>query len=312
MSTETRSSGPVASWKDELLPGAGGGELPKGYRWQGGVIGREELLDISDRRHWSHSEFVARAETSHTTSAVEAKIRRRHLEQLIGSSGIDPTRPTLELGCADGLVTRTLLELGFEKLISTDLVHETVEVLDRSIDPDQRERIVLIVDDLMRLPFSDSRFSTVIAWGVLSVTPDFDRGLELAWRWVAPGGHLLLAEPLLESVLVYALVRGDLDEFRRIHREGTRPGVWEERNERDDRYRVNPMSFYEQRLGDLAGADIVEAGGVNMLPSLVLGGLLQDSPVDEDERAALSELLSDPGLDHLALWRQTFWLLRKA
>jgi SAM-dependent methyltransferase len=292
-------------WKEAFLSQAPGAN---GYRRFGGIVGREELLTSEDRRLFSQSEFVARSKVPYTTSAVEARIRRRHLERLANAFPLDRKQPVLELGCADGLVTHALLELGFEKLVSTDIVHSTVATLDGSLTPELRERVLLVVDDLLRLPFEEASFGAVIAWGVLSVTGHFEHALERSWEWVAPGGYMLLAEPLLESVLVYTLVRGDLDEFRRTLSEGTRAGVWEDRK---DRYRVNPSSFYEEHLSRLPGATVSEAGGVNMLPSLILGGLVQDTPVPEAELAQLSDLLGDPGLDDLALWRQAFWLLRK-
>jgi SAM-dependent methyltransferase len=298
----------AAEWKDSLLPGASAGTLPEGYRREDGVVGREDLLGATDHRFWADSEFVARSKIPHTTSAVEAEIRRRQLEQLVHGSPIDPKRPALELGCADGLVTRHLLELGFEKLVSTDIVHPTVARLEQTLTPPERDRVLLVVDDVLRLPLDQGSFDTVIAWGVLSVSGDFERALELAWSWVTPGGHLLLAEPLLESVLVYALVRGDLDEFRRIRAEGTRAAMWDKRA---DRYGVNTWRFYEDRLAALHGSAIADRGGVNMLPSLVLGGVVQDSPVDEAELSELSELLTDPALDELNLWRQAYWLVRK-
>ncbi len=244
----------------------------------------------------------------HTTSAIEAAIRQRHLRRLVESAGIDRSLPVLELGCADGLVTDHLLRIGFERLVATDIEYPSVAKLDQSLESSQHERVLLVVDDMLGLPFPRSSFTTIVAWGVLSVTGDFDRALERAWDWVAPGGWLLLAEPILESVLVYTLVRGDLAEFRRTWDEGTRAGAWETR---DDRYRVNRLNFYRRRLEALPGATIAEAGGISMLPSLVLGGVAQDRTLPQTELSELSERLTDPELDDVALWRQAFWLLRK-
>jgi SAM-dependent methyltransferase len=233
----------------------------------------------------------------------------RHVTRVFDAARIDRSQPVLELGCADGLVTRQLLELGFERLVSTDIVHETVARLDRSLSPAESERVMLIVDDLLRLPLGQTRFEAVIAWGVLSVSGDFDRALELSWDWVAPGGHLLLAEPTLESVLVYALVRGDLEEFGRILDTRTRAAMWD--GDREERYGVNPLAFYEERLGELEGAAITQSGGISMLPSLVLGGIAQDTPLPEPELEKLSELLADPSIDELTLPRQAYWLVHK-
>jgi SAM-dependent methyltransferase len=294
-------------WKAALFAGPAGG-VPQGYRREGEVLGRDELLDGGGPEIWSKIDFVGRAQTPYTTSAVEAEIRRRHLERLVKDSPIDPGKPTLELGCGDGLVTGHLLDLGFRQLVSTDIQGASVARLGRSLGRAERERVLLVVDDLMRLPFAEGAFETVIAWGVLSVSGDFERGLERAWSWLAPGGHLLLAEPVLESVLVYALVRGDLDEFKRTLDEGTRAALWDRR---DDRYPVNSHRFYLDRLADLPGGSIVRSGGINMLPSLILGGVLQDSPLPDEERAALAELLTDPALDDLRLWRQAYWLVEK-
>jgi SAM-dependent methyltransferase len=297
-----------ATWKEALLEGADGGGLPAGYRREGGLLGREELLDATGRRPWSESRFVARARTAHTTSAAEARIRVRQLARLVSRHDLPRAEPVLDLGCADGTLAHDLLELGFEKLLSTDVLAPGVAALERSLEGDQRERVLLVVDDMLRMPLRERSFGWVIAWGVLSLTGDFERAVELAWSWVAPGGYLLIAEPLLEQALVYALVRGDLDEVRRVRSEGTRAAMWDRREER---YGVYPLHHYEERLPRLPEATVVERGGVSMLPSLVLGGVLQDRPVAEEDRAALSELVADEELDELALWRQAFWMVRK-
>ena len=296
-------------WKDVLLPGAVEGALPPEYGRRDGVFGRETLLDARKNVLWSESEFVARARVPSTTSAVEADIRHRHVAALAERFALDRTRPILDLGCADGLLAHTLLELGFEKLVSTDILFNGVAQLGASLDASAHERTLLVVDDMLELPFAPESFGTVVAWGIVSVTADFDRALDTAWRWIAPGGHLLLAEPLLEQALVYALVRHDLGEFRRILRDGTRAGMWDKR---ETRYRVNPARFYACRLADLEGAHVVDSAGVSMLPSLVLGGLLQDLPVSDRERAAVAELLTGEDLDTLEIWRQAHWLVRKA
>jgi SAM-dependent methyltransferase len=296
------------AWQETVLQGAENGRLPEGYQRHGAILARADLLATSDRGVWSTSDFVARSKVPHTTSAVEAEIRRRHVKRLFTTYGIDAERPVLDLGCADGLLAHDLLQIGCEKLVSTDILPHLVQMLDRSLAAEQRERVLLVVDDMMRLPLRQSSFAAVFAWGILSVAGDFDRALDLAWSWVAPGAYLLLAEPLLEQALVYPLIRGDLDEFRRVQAGRTRAGMWEEW---DDRYRVNPLRFYTDRLERLSDATVVESGGISMLPSIVLGGLLQDVPVDESERAELSDLLKDPELDELTLWRQAFWLVQK-
>ena len=299
----------ATEWKASVLPGIGGDGLPEGYRREGRIIGRQKLLESDGRNPFSESDFVGRAQVPYTTSLVEARIRHRQLERVFQSTEIDRSQPVLELGCADGVVTRHLLELGFNRLVSTDIVHAAVERLDSSLSPGEAEKVVLVVDDLLQLPLEPKLFEAVIAWGVLSVSGEFDRALELSWGWVAPGGYLLLAEPTLESVLVYALVRGDLEEFGRILETGTRAAMWD--GPRRDRYRVHRWSFYEQQLGGLHGATMVDRGGVSMLPSLVLGGIAQDSSLPEAQLQAFSGLLGAPSLDDLTLWRQAYWLVRK-
>jgi SAM-dependent methyltransferase len=297
------------AWQEAVLQGAEDGRLPEGYQRHGAILARSELLGTGDQSVWSGSEFVARSKIPHTTSAVEAEARRRHLTRLFTTFEIDTMQPVLDLGCADGLLAHDLLEIGCEKLVSTDILPDLVAMLDRSLAAEQRERVLLIVDDMMRLPLRQSSFSAVFAWGILSVVGDFDRALASVWKWVVPGGYLLLAEPLLEQALIYPLVRGDLSEFRRVQRERTRAGMWEER---EDRYRVNSLRFYTDRLERLPDAKVAESGGISMLPSLVLGGLLQDSPASDAELAELSDLFKDPELDEVTLWRQAFWLVQKA
>lgn len=298
----------MSDWAADLGIGGRSGGLPQGYRREGRIVGRAELFEGDGRGLWREGEFVARAEAPNTTSAVEARIRRRTLERLVADHGFDRSAPALEIGCGDGLVTRQLLDLGFERLVSSDISLPSLAKLEAGLDDAERERIALVVDDILLLPFDRGSFATVIAWGVLSVTPDLGRALELSWKWLAPGGCLLLAEPVLESVLAYTLVRGDLAEFRRTLAEGTRAARWEDREER---YRVHRHAFYLERIADLPNAELVAEGGISMLPSLALGGVAQDETLGADELAEISELLGDEEVEELRLWRQCWWLLRK-
>jgi SAM-dependent methyltransferase len=298
----------MMDWKREILPASIAAELPGDYVVHEGIVGRADLLGPATGALWSDSQFVARSNTAHTTSAVEAKIRGRHVERLADEFGLDRTAPVLDLGCADGALARNLLDLGFQKVVSTDILPSGVASLQRSLEASDRERVLLLVDDMLRAPFPRASFGTVIAWGILSVTGDFDRALALAWDWIRPGGYLLLAEPLLEQALVYALVRGDVDEFRRIYTERTRAAMWDKR---DDRYPVNPASFYGSRLSALRDARVLRTGGISMLPSLALGGVAEHLGLPAAERAALATLLDDAALDELSVWRQGYWFLQK-
>ena len=293
------------SWKEDVIAAS-----QADYLRIGNVVGRSERMRADDQgRLWVASEFVARSKVPYTTSAVEAGIRRRHLERLVRQFSISPQTTTLDLGCADGILTHDLLQLGFERVVATDILYSSVARLESTLQGSTSERVMLVVDDLHKLPFKANSLGMGIAWGVLSVSGDFEGALTRVWHWIAPGGFLLFAEPLLEHALVYALVRRDLNEFHRTLRERSRPVMWDQR---EKRYGLKTFKEYATHIGALPGAAVVSSGGINLLPSLVLGGLIQDQPVSDQERCDLVQLLSDPALDEISLSRQAFWLLRKA
>lgn len=283
------------------------GKLPPGYVAIDGGAAREELLQGHARQFWTKSEFSLRAETPFTTSYMERQIRSRLLAR--ATEEFDRGGVVLELGCGDGLVTRDLLSLGFERLVASEILPNLASAAWDSISAEFRERVCVVVDDVLEVPFLPAHFPLVVAWGVLSVCGHFERALERAWAWVRPGGALLIVEPLLEHALVYALVRGDFEEFARTLAEGTRPEMWDKR---DSRYPLWTYDRYSVEFERLPGGHIEVADGVNMLPSLVFGGLLQDQSMPQDVKNRLQEALLAPEMDKLRLWRQALWLIRKA
>ena len=145
---------------------------------------------------------------------------------------------------------------------------------------------------MLRLPFPEVRFGTVIAWGILSVTGDFERALELAWSWLSPGGHCSSPShcssrrsSIRSSAATSRSSAGSINERTR------RRDVGAPR----DRYPVNDRRFYSERLAALPCATLVESGGVSMLPSLVLGGVAQDVAVDDAEKAIAGRAPELPG-----------------
>lgn len=295
----------TAAW---LVPGADAVDLPDGYVRRGALIGRAELLDAPADREWSRSDFAGRAEIPGTTSDVEARFKRRLFERWAIDGTLDPRAPTLDVGCSDGVLVQAMADLGFDRVVATDVVHSAVARLAGRLGEDARGRVSLVVDDLLRAPLPPAAFAGVVAWGVLSVTGDFWSALERCWRWVAPGGTFVLAEPLLEHPLVYAVVRRDIGELRRTLADHTRPKDW---SDKDDRYAVWPKRYYDEAVAGLSGGELLETTGVPLLASLVLGGLAQDLELAEEERRALADELAAPALDELGLWRQGIWVVRK-
>jgi SAM-dependent methyltransferase len=263
------------------------------YLWQNDCLVKkqfaENIANNSDEVTWNHSFFSNRATIPYTTSQIETTIFKDKLHQFLSTNQIPKDAHILDLGCSDGRATKIMLELGYTHIVATDIAQAPVNSLYQNLSNEERERVFLIIDDVNELPLKYNSFDVVIAWGVFTSTPDFSQALSSALSHLKPGGLLLNAEPVIESTLVYALVRQDLEEFEKTFKTGTRASSWEDKT---SRYKVFSRSEIEHFM-TRPQLNILSKDGISIFPSLVFGGVCQNQPVNESNKAALQETLLD-------------------
>jgi SAM-dependent methyltransferase len=97
-------------------------------------------------------------------------------------------RDVLECGCGAGRFTEILVQRG-ARVTSVDLSF-AVEANAENFPPDESHRIAQA--DIMHLPFGQQTFDVVLCLGVVQHTPDPEKTIEELYRFVKPGGTLVI------------------------------------------------------------------------------------------------------------------------
>jgi 2-polyprenyl-3-methyl-5-hydroxy-6-metoxy-1,4-benzoquinol methylase len=123
---------------------------------------------------------------SHVHSPIsEDRLRRCLGERLWGDLA---GKNVLECGCGAGRFTEILLARG-AKVTSIDL-SSAVEANADQFPPGDSHRVAQA--DIGRLPFAPESFDIVICLGVVQHTPNSDRTISDLYKYVAPGGTLVI------------------------------------------------------------------------------------------------------------------------
>jgi SAM-dependent methyltransferase len=294
-------------WRDLLGNEPESTPVVKGYDWINGCLVNSHINQRKDKDPiWHGSSFHGRAGVQFSTTGVEVLMTKAKL-QLLRKYRVPKEGVVLDAGSADGRITNLLLDMGFKKIVATDLELDNSLLLVSSLDAGRRESVLGIVDDINNLPLADQTFDAIVSWGLFTATPDFERALNSTVRLLKPEGIMISAEPILEQSLIYALVRGDVCEFMRIARSSTRARMWDQKDLRYRLYTLNEIDALMRR----APIEIIERDGVSMFPSLIYGGVFQDHCTTEAEKQELLQVilqLSDRGLQ---AYRQIVYVSRR-
>ncbi len=108
---------------------------------------------------------------------------------------IPPQARILEIGCGRG-AGACLLHDHFHpaSLHAFDLDHRMIQMGQKYLGPEHRERIALYVGDAQTLPYRDGTMDAVFGFGVLHHLPDWRGGLKEIARVLKPGGIYFLEE----------------------------------------------------------------------------------------------------------------------
>lgn len=244
------------------------------FQWRAGIL-VDTRLRSTEETIWRQSTFKDRSENTYTTSWCEQQLGEMELNKAFDMTIINHNEIVMDLGCGDGRYVRYLLNRGFTKIVALNYELEPLIQLANSLTPNEKQHVLLICADIFEHPLQLRKAKFVLAWGLMTSTLDFHRSLNVCIDLLTESGWLFNAEPVLEQALVYALVKADLKEFHRILITKTRPRMW---NEREKRYRV--LTSKELMEGMISPRlKSLKIGGINTLPSLVFGGLLDSEPL---------------------------------
>jgi len=145
---------------------------------------------------------------------------------------VDKSSIILDAGCGDGRFTKLLIELGFSKIVATDIDIKPLKSLEQYLrERNCLDKVLLVNCGLDRIPCDDDTFDAVLAIGVLYyLNENFENGLAEVSRVLKKGGMLVNSEPDLEGAIYKSVFFERLDDvlenyFKRVFKEekGTTP-----------------------------------------------------------------------------------------
>lgn len=283
-------------------------EQQKKYECINNYCIRRELVVPKDNV-FKKLDYIKRLDNKYSLMNIETKIVREKVEGYISEYKIEKNGIVLDLGCGDGRITSIFLEQGFKNIVDVDVEEGSIKELVYNLNT-HRNNILPIVDDVNNVEFKKEIFDVIIAWGTLSsVQGEYTHLVQKISKFLKKDGIFIIAEPTLESHLIYSLVRRDIDEFSRILNSKTRSISWEKREER---YRL----FYHKEIRDfiqnVKELYLIKEDGIDLFPSLIFGGLLYDVDKNyEDTQKKLLDDLREIYKTNDILYRQIIYILKK-
>ncbi len=164
-------------------------------------------------KQWEH---VYSTSTDFFSYAMSA--RKQAVLDLMGGMKADGGNLVADIGCGSGLVSKGLLEMGYE-VTGMDISEAMLE------NARKIPGLKLVVGDIENLPFADASFDKIICLGVITYLPDERKALAELHRILKPGGLLILAvrNKLEASVLLDPLgIAAKL--YRKFFKKSVAPG----------------------------------------------------------------------------------------
>jgi SAM-dependent methyltransferase len=242
--------------------------------------------NLNENLLWSNSEFVDRAKVKFTTTYVETENAYSIFDTLLNKYNISTNSVIFDIGCGDGRLIKFLSENKFNKILGLDLMYNNLLKIknNKSLNHD---KILLIADDFYNLPVKPQTADVIFLWGVLTCLPDHKRAFETVKNVLKKDGIIILIEPILESVLIYSLVRNDLNEFIRSFLSSSRATYW---NDKENRYDLYTSKYWEGFV-KTTGMTIIDKLGINIFPSLLFGAFFQDNNISNEKKEEICALI---------------------
>lgn len=173
----------------------------------------------------------------------------------------------LDVGCGDGRFTELLVELGFQKIVATD-IHLTPLISLRNYAEKHgfSDKLILIQCSADKIPIQDGVAGVILAIGVYYYLNDrFENCLQEAYRILQPNGTLINSEPDLEGAVYKSLFFEEVDdalENLKVRK------FKEEKGHTDFKFRLFDQEEMKQML-TRNGFLNVDQHGLSLLPSIL-------------------------------------------
>jgi len=226
--------------------------------------------------------------------------------------GIAPKGLTvMDVGCGDGRFTEQLIDLGFDRIVATDIdVRPLRELAKHAEIHGFRDKLLLIQCSADSIPIKQNSIDVALSIGVLYYLIDrFEAGLQHVANLVTPGGIVIDSEPDLEGALLKALLFEDLSDYIRVFQEHT----FNETCKGDKtRFRLfSPDELHSHYRA--AGFDVLDRHGLSIFPSIfriamVRGEISEDRLAEkEKEIKEIFDYLNRTG----GIYKHIIWKLQK-
>ncbi len=132
---------------------------------------------------------------------INRMVHRKELPPLFSLLGSLPPFPkVLEVGCGRGYSLPIIIEhFHPRKIVAFDLDDEELEEAKKLAEKEGLDSVEIRKLDAASLPFPGSSFNVVLVSAVLHHIKEWQKAVSEASRILAPGGYLILKEPLGKS-----------------------------------------------------------------------------------------------------------------
>jgi ubiquinone/menaquinone biosynthesis C-methylase UbiE len=213
-----------------------------------------------------------------------------------------------DVGCGDGRFTEYLLELGFCKIIATDLDLRPLQSLALHLDRiGAQDKVLLIHSTVDHLPLKSGICEAVLAIGVLFyLNESFCQGLNELVRVLKPSGTLVNYEPNLEGKIYKSLFLDTLDDVFENYFERT---TKEQQGATPFKFKLFTEAEITQFLED-AGLEVRDYHGIStfsiIIRIMMVRGLLDEASVSKHEgkiREIMDYLNHHGKLSNMIIWQ---------
>lgn len=199
---------------------------------------------------------------------------------------INPRQKTaIDVGCGDGRFTEQLVDLGFDRIIATDIDVRPLRMLAKYAEGcGFRDKLLLIQCSADAFPLKQNAVDVALCIGVLYYLNDrFETGLQRVASLVRPGGLFIDSEPDLEGALLKAILFENLGDYVCAFREHT---FTETCKGEKTRFRLFSQDEVRAHYRG-AGLEVLDLHGLSLFPSILriamVRGQISKDQVAENE-----------------------------
>jgi ubiquinone/menaquinone biosynthesis C-methylase UbiE len=172
-----------------------------------------------------------------------------------------------DIGCGDGRFTEFLLELGFSKIIATDIDLTPLQSLAEYLQViGATDKVLLINTELENLPLRSEICDAILSIAVLYYLNDnYDQGLKEVTRLLKTSGIFVNSEPDMEGALYKSIIFETLEDvfenfFDRKFKE--------EKGETPYKFRLFSEQEITKKLNN-AGLTVQDKYGLSLFPLII-------------------------------------------